>query len=512
MIILSGEDPTTKTKNINQLEFWISTTLYILALIGICTSTTYGSGNAYRFTENQIDYSVMRNFFLPELFKISIIYISFLLFNFCFMPQLARKNNVALNVILTALITALSIVTWMIANTYSQAYRLVEYDNISHAYDIFFGEAFTYILFLYLLFNTYAYFNEKGQELLNRVSFIKNHQNNIIAEIFISTKIWLISLMVFAVVLSATADYEILVVWLIAPPVNILLAFYSIYYIIPQLRKNFKGFGRYFWGNVGLTILISLLLLLALAAFMRNGPAIPIALILTSISMICITTPFAWYVYKHKFEKLSEIQMLKTELGKSDANLNFLKSQINPHFLFNALNTLFGTALQENAERTGEGIQKLGDMMRFMLHENTQDKISLTREVEYLNNYIDLQKLRTSRSADIRIDTHIEEQLNNLQITPMLLIPFIENAFKHGISLQQPSYIKMTLQTKESTLYFDISNSIYIKADNDPEKLKSGIGLENVKQRLSFLYHGKHELIIRESANEFFVHLTLQLD
>jgi sensor histidine kinase YesM len=94
----------------------------------------------------------------------------------------------------------------------------------------------------------------------------------------------------------------------------------------------------------------------------------------------------------------------------------------------------------------------------------------------------------------------------------MLLIPFIENAFKHGISLQQPSYIKITLQTKESTLYFDVSNSIYTKSDNDPEKLKSGIGLENVKQRLSLLYYGKHELIIRESANEFFIHLTLQLD
>jgi len=146
------------------------------------------------------------------------------------------------------------------------------------------------------------------------------------------------------------------------------------------------------------------------------------------------------------------------------------------------------------------------------LHENMQDKISLTREVEYLNNYIDLQKLRTSRSADIKIETQIDEQLNNLQITPMLLIPFVENAFKHGISLQQASHIKITLQTKEKTLYFDVHNSIHLKADNDPEKLKSGIGLENVRQRLLHLYHGKHELIIRESAKEFFVHLTIQLD
>jgi len=512
MEILSGNSSAIKSKNINQLEFWISTTLYILALISICTQTTYGSGGSYRFSDNLVEYSPIANFFLPEIFKISIIYFSFLLFNFVSMPQLAKGRNVTANLIITIAVTAFSIIGWMIANTYSEAYRLVEYDGIDRGYDIFFGEAFTYIFFIYLLFNAYSYFNERGLELLQRIPFLKNQFQNITAELFTTTKIWLILLMIFATVLSVKLDYEILVTWLIVPPINIFFAFFSIYYIIPNLRKNFKGFGRYFWGNVGISVIISCLLTLILIAFMRNGPAIPIALMLNVICLICITTPLAWYVYKHKFEKLSEIQMLKTELGKSDANLNFLKSQINPHFLFNALNTLFGTALQENAERTGEGIQKLGDMMRFMLHENTLDKISLTREVEYLNNYIDLQKLRTSRSADIRIDTHIEEQLNNLQITPMLLIPFIENAFKHGISLQQASYIKITLQTKESTLYFDVSNSIYIKADNDPEKLKSGIGLENVKQRLSLLYYGKHELIIRESANEFFVHLTLQLD
>lgn len=512
MVILSDSPTAIKTKNINQLEFWISTTLYILALISICTRITYGAGNSYRFSESSVDYSIMENFFLPELFKISIVYVSFLIFNFVSMPQMARKQNITMNLIVTISVTAFSIILWMVANTYSQAYRIVEYDDLDKAYDLFFGEAFTYIFFLYLLFNGYAYFNEKGLELIKRIPFLSNYNNNIVPELFTTIKIWLISLMIFAAIVSVRIDYEILIIWLIVPPVNILLAYGAIYYIIPNLRKDFKGFGRYFWGNVGLTIIISLLLLIILIPFMRNGALVPITLILNAICSICITTPSAWYVYKHKFEKQSEIQMLKTELGKSDANLNFLKSQINPHFLFNALNTLFGTALQENAERTGEGIQKLGDMMRFMLHENTQDKISLTREVEYLNNYIDLQKLRTSRSADIRIDTHIEEQLNNLQITPMLLIPFIENAFKHGISLQQPSYIKITLQTKESTLYFDVSNSIYIKADNDPEKLKSGIGLENVKQRLSLLYYGKHELIIRESANEFFVHLTLKLE
>jgi len=172
---------------------------------------------------------------------------------------------------------------------------------------------------------------------------------------------------------------------------------------------------------------------------------------------------------------------------------------------------LYGTALQEKAERTGEGIQRLGDMMRFMLHENTQDKISLTREIEYLNNYIALQTLRTSMSDKITIITEIEEQFENYQITPMLLIPFVENAFKHGISLQKSSYIKISLQVRDQVLFFDVSNSINPKSDRDPEKLKSGVGLENVRQRLSLLYRDRHELMIRENANEFFIHLTLHI-
>ena len=208
---------------------------------------------------------------------------------------------------------------------------------------------------------------------------------------------------------------------------------------------------------------------------------------------------------------MEEITTLKTELGKSDANLNFLKSQINPHFLFNALNTLYGTALQENAARTSEGIQKLGDMMRFMLEENVADKTLLSTDIEYLKNYISLQKLRIASSPNITIDTDIEESNDRYMIAPMMLLPFVENAFKHGISLNNPSHLKITLQIRDAKLYLDVNNSINKTQENDPERLQGGIGLQNVKQRLALLYPGQHELLIRENAKEFFVHLTLDL-
>lgn len=318
---------------------------------------------------------------------------------------------------------------------------------------------------------------------------------------------------VFILFLLATQankdDYGI--IWAFVVPLGILQYGYSQYRLIPDLKNMNIGFWGYLWRSILLLVLTGIFVATIATIFFQDGDTWPV-IFAFNMGVHCVfTTPFTWIIYNYRLKNKSEISYLKQELGKSDASLSFLQSQINPHFLFNALNTLYGTALQENAERTGEGIQKLGDMMRFMLHENVQDKISLTRDVDYLENYIALQKLRTSRSADIMIDVQIEPQLNNLEITPMLLIPFVENAFKHGISLQHPSYIKVTLQTKDQTLYFDVHNSIHIKPDTDPEKFKSGIGLQNVKQRLTLLYPDKHELIIRESAKEFFIHLTMQL-
>ena len=147
-----------------------------------------------------------------------------------------------------------------------------------------------------------------------------------------------------------------------------------------------------------------------------------------------------------------------------------------------------------------------------MLHENVQKKISLDREIEYLENYISLQRLRTDPSPEIIIEAQIQQQFDYAQISPMLLIPFVENAFKHGISFREPSHIKIALEKKENTLYFDVYNSIHPRLANDPEKEHGGIGLNNVKQRLQLLYPSKHELLIRENSREFFVHLTLQLN
>ena len=149
--------------------------------------------------------------------------------------------------------------------------------------------------------------------------------------------------------------------------------------------------------------------------------------------------------------------------------------------------------------------------MLFVVLENMQDTIPLSRETEYLSNYIDLQKLRIAEHPDITLKTDIPDNITSLYIAPMLLIPFVENAFKHGISFRAASYISVTLGIDGNSLQFDVHNSKHPKQALDPEKGKSGIGLENVRQRLEILYPSRHTLTIHETNKEFFIHLTLEL-
>jgi hypothetical protein len=228
------------------------------------------------------------------------------------------------------------------------------------------------------------------------------------------------------------------------------------------------------------------------------------------LSQIFILTPITWQTYQHKKDKILALMGAQKALVKSTADLQFLRSQINPHFLFNVLNTLYGTALQEKADRTATGIQQLGDMMRFMLHENNLDRIDMNREIDYLNNYIALQKLRTQSSPDIIIEDNISEQNCHHTIAPMLLIPFVENAFKHGISLTEKSWIKINLACNEKEIIFSVHNSMHSRQQDDPEKEKSGIGFKNVMQRLKLIYPGKHTINANGDGKEFFVQLSIQ--
>ena len=195
------------------------------------------------------------------------------------------------------------------------------------------------------------------------------------------------------------------------------------------------------------------------------------------------------------------------ENQKISAELLNLKSQINPHFLFNSLNSIYSLANKNSDKRTAQTILKLSDMMRYMMYESADNIVALEKEIEYLKNYIELQQIRLKET--IPVTFNVSGKIGNKMIAPLLLIPFVENAFKHGISYLHESFISIELNFEENHLNFKTTNSI--STDLVEKEKSSGIGLENVRKRLDLLYPQKHKLQTFKSENSFTVKLQIQL-
>ncbi len=209
-------------------------------------------------------------------------------------------------------------------------------------------------------------------------------------------------------------------------------------------------------------------------------------------------------------QKFFEISKQKEVVQQKqvEMELNLLKSQINPHFLFNVLNSIYALSLKKS-EQTPGIVLKLADIMRYMLYETKQDKVALHKEIQVLQDYLDIEKVRlgtTSASVQLIVDGSAA----NYRVAPALLIPFVENAVKHGTdSMLAEAYINIHIIIKESLLTFHCVNNY--KANVNTEK-KGGIGLENVQKRLNLLYPGKHQLSIDAANNIFEVRLQLNLE
>ena len=291
------------------------------------------------------------------------------------------------------------------------------------------------------------------------------------------------------------------------PSVSLVLVYN--YFLIYNKRVSGKRKAAN-WYNALLVLLI--LLIFLIIGIASNEGAIALVGLGIGLLIQLVIIPFSNLAFEKYFSMVGQIKNLSHKVDVGSANLSFLKSQINPHFLFNALNTLYGTALIEKAERTSDGIQKLGDMMRFMIHENQQDKIPLKREIEYVNNYLDLQMLRFENEENLSVDFKLPTTECDGNITPMLLIPFVENAFKHGISTKNKSWIRINLRCMKGTVHLDLVNSNHPKKTAENAKDESGIGLENVRKRLEHYYPGKYSLSIIFNESEYFVHFSLQID
>ena len=188
--------------------------------------------------------------------------------------------------------------------------------------------------------------------------------------------------------------------------------------------------------------------------------------------------------------------------------LKFLRSQISPHFIFNVLTNLVSLA-RKQSRQLEPALIMLSDLMRYMLYESDEKKVSIARELDYLKSYISLQQIRFGDDVKIDVAIDLPERVLQANIEPMLLIPFVENAFKHGTGANDP-FISITISSNKSELILDVKNK-FVEDDKNKDE-NSGIGLENVRSRLALLYEGKHQLKLNRENNIFHVQLTLQVN
>jgi len=284
----------------------------------------------------------------------------------------------------------------------------------------------------------------------------------------------------------------------------LLLAVY-IHFLI--LEKYFQKGQFLFYGlNLALLLILSGIAAQLIIDFLVPEVEGGIKSFLNPVFLIIVTSGFRYYSQGLKLQA----QLQEAQAKQYKAELDLLKFQVNPHFFFNTLNNLFAMARKQKDQSTAKGIAKLSHLMRYIIYDCNVDKIDLQKEVEQIKHFLALQKLRFSKEDKINISFELAGDFENKTITPMLLLPFVENAFKHGISLANESAIKINLNVEKSRLLFSVSNSI-----NKKRKAKtpneSGIGLANVKKRLELLYPDVYDLRIDNSGDVFNITLRMEL-
>ncbi len=211
----------------------------------------------------------------------------------------------------------------------------------------------------------------------------------------------------------------------------------------------------------------------------------------------------SWFLYKE-----SETLLAKTQKEKLEAELDALKSQINPHFLFNSINSIYSLVLKKS-ENAPEALIKLSDTMRYIIYESNSEKVALKKEIDFINNYIELQKLRMS-SKD-QLDFQVVGAVKKQEIAPLLMIPIIENCFKYGIKGEtEASFVSVEIKVEKHILNLLTINNVG-KVDNVERVKSGGTGLANLQKRLSLIYPDQHKLNINQSDNKFIVDLKIEL-
>jgi sensor histidine kinase YesM len=293
-------------------------------------------------------------------------------------------------------------------------------------------------------------------------------------------------------------------------PFVMLATYTTIYAILPFYLKTRKTLV-----SVLMVVLLLLVITLGERIFIRYSNNLPVTsdtlFGLTSLYLMLETNFMVAVGFTVKFlKKWFEQQQEKHEMEKKhlQTELNALKAQLHPHFLFNTMNNLYALSI-EKSSRTSEGIAKISDLLRSVLYECNDSEITLDKEVKLIKNYIDLEKMRYNDRLQVQFN--VEGPLDTVKIAPMMLFTFVENSFKHGSSIDSENpYIRINLNVKKEEIFFMAENSKPARNGLTKAKNTGGIGLANVKKRLEILYEGRYKLVCTNEDCYYKVDLRIQ--
>lgn len=304
---------------------------------------------------------------------------------------------------------------------------------------------------------------------------------------------------------------------LVSLPIKLLATYITIYYLTPKFLLK----GRYyiFFAFLGVVLLTSGFLQLMNAKFIEqpwlyptenwNLPLFYPAKIFKYANgvypVVAIATLVKFFRYWYKNQQTT--QQLAQE--KLEAELKFLKAQIHPHFLFNTLNNVYALTLKKSDDAP-EMVLKLSDLLNYMLYECNAEKVALKKEIVLVENYLTLEKIRYGERLDASFN--VTGTVSSQQIAPLLILPFVENSFKHGVSgATGEAWVSIDLELKNEEMILKVENSKGSGNGKDEQNYKAGIGLRNVQRRLELLYEDAHDLKILDTEDSYLVVLKLKL-
>ena len=297
--------------------------------------------------------------------------------------------------------------------------------------------------------------------------------------------------------------------------INISIFYINYTLLIPMLVKRKKKYGLYIVAIIVVIVIMSLIKI-ALASFhstnifgyitdASQGTYINILKYIVSTVFISGFFIVASSLLKFAVDWFgNESVQRNLIMEKKEMELQFLKSQLNPHFLFNSLNNIYSLAYQKS-DKTADAILKLSEIMRYMIYESNDSWVSLSKEIEYVQSFIELQKLRFKDGASVELT--LNGQIDDQQIVPLILISFVENAFKHGVANDPENPIKINIIANQKILHFSVTN----KKNKYNKDEMGGVGLNNVERRLQLLYPERYKLNIVNSATHYTTELMLDI-